>query len=358
MSKKYAVIMTGGVGSRFWPVSKQDFPKQFHDMLGTGRSLIQSTYDRLIKQVPVENILILTNEDYISLVQEQLPQVLKENIVGEPAMRNTAPCILLAALKVEKKDPNAVMVVAPSDSFIGQEDKFQEDLETAFRFCDEHRDALLTLGVQPTSPNTGYGYIEYVRSDQEVKKVKQFKEKPDLDTATAYLASGNYLWNAGMFVWSVNGVVSAFAKAEPSLLQLFKQGTSCFNTAQEQDWLNDNYSQAKDVSIDYAIMERSDQVYVLPTDFGWNDLGTWSTLYQQLEKDDRKNAVVGADLLSESASGNMILTSSGKKVIIEGLEDFIVVDQNDVLMILPKNRDQEIKQIRKQAVKKYGSDIA
>ena len=357
MNNKYAVIMAGGVGSRFWPVSRQSFPKQFHDMLGTGKSLLQTTFDRLKKQVPENQILILTNTDYITLVQEQLPSVLIENIVAEPAMRNTAPCILLAALKIKKKNPNATMIVAPSDSYIENGAQFQRDLTTAFQFCEEHPEVLMTMGVEPDSPNTGFGYIEYLKSDADVKKVKQFREKPDLETATKYVAEGNFLWNSGTFIWSVDAVVSAFAKAETELFQLFQNGMAFYNEPTEQKFLEENYAKAKDVSIDYAVMERSTDVYVLPVDFGWNDVGTWGSLYSRLDKNEQGDAVVNAQLTSRDAGNNMIRTAKGKKVIVQGLKDYIIVDEDDVLMIIPIAADQNIKEIRNNAIEKYGKSI-
>jgi mannose-1-phosphate guanylyltransferase len=357
MNNKYAVIMAGGVGSRFWPVSKQSFPKQFHDMLGLGSSLLQTTFDRLKKQVPEDQILILTNKDYIDLVQKQLPGILPENIVAEPAMRNTAPCILLAALKIKKKNPDAIMIVAPSDSFIENDQQFQEDLKTAFEFCEQHPEALMTMGIEPDEPNTGFGYIEFAASNNAVKKVKQFREKPDVETAQQYVDAGTFLWNSGTFIWSVDAVVSAFAKAESELYQLFLDGMSTYNELGEQAFLEENYPKAKDISIDYAVMERSNDVYTLPVDFGWNDVGTWGSLYGRLKKDEDQNAVVNADLTAQDSSGNMIRTGTGKKVIVHGLKDYIIVDEDDVLMIIPIAADQSIKEIRKNAMDKHGNSI-
>ncbi len=357
MSNKFAVIMAGGVGSRFWPVSKQSFPKQFHDMLGVGNSLLQNTFERLKEQVPADQILILTNTDYTDLVKEQLPDILSENIVAEPAMRNTAPCILLAALKIKKKNPDAIMIVAPSDSYIENNDQFQRDLTTAFTFCERNPKALMTMGVEPDNPNTGFGYIEYLAGDQQIKKVKQFKEKPDLATAITYVAAGNFLWNSGTFIWSVDAVLSAFAKAESQLFQLFNDGMQFYNESSEQAFLEENYPKAKNISIDYAVMERSDDVFVLPVDFGWNDVGTWGSLYERLEKNKDKTAVVNADVTAIDSTGNMIRTAANKKVIVQGLTDYIIVDQDDVLMIIPRTADQEIKDLRTNAMKKYGDSI-
>lgn len=358
MENNYAVIMAGGVGSRFWPMSKKTFPKQFHDMLGTGYSLLQQTFQRLQKQVPAKNILILTNEDYVSLVHQQLPEVSVDNIVAEPAMRNTAPCILLAALKIQKKNPDAVMIVAPSDHLIADEDAFSKAVETSFAFCQNNKQALMTLGIEPDSPNTGFGYTEYNQDDTgEIKTVERFLEKPDLDRAKQFVDAGNFLWNAGIFIWSVEAVVSAFAKAKPNLYNLFSNGRKHLNTSEESDFLQEHYPKAENISVDYAIMENSDQVYVLPVDFGWNDLGTWGSLHGRLPKDEGDNAVVNADLLSRKSSGHLVHLESKKKVIIGNIDDLIVVERDGVLMILPRSAEQEIKQVREEAMKKYGEHI-
>ncbi|QJP35806.1 mannose-1-phosphate guanylyltransferase [Nonlabens sp. Ci31] len=356
-NNKYAVIMAGGVGSRFWPVSKQAFPKQFHDMLGMGKSLLQMTFDRLQQQIPSQHILVLTNDAYVDLVKEQLPEMDFSNIVAEPAMRNTAPCILLAALKIQKMNPEASMIVAPSDHYIAEQDIFNEDLATAFDFCAAHPQALMTLGIQPTSPNTGYGYIEYNKEENQIKKVSQFREKPDLKTAQEFIAAGNFLWNAGIFIWNVAGVVSAFAKAQPQLISLFNNGLSVFNTDKETQWLEENYPNVENISVDYAIMEKSDAVFVLPARFSWNDLGTWGSLYDKLDKNEDANAVINASLTSIYSHGNMVRTAAGKKVILQGMEDYIIIDQDDVLMIIPKTAEQEIKEIRNAAMDKYGNEI-
>lgn len=356
-NNNYAVIMAGGVGSRFWPVSKQAFPKQFHDMLGMGKSLLQMTFDRLQKQIPSHQILVLTNDDYIDLVKEQLPEIATGNIVAEPAMRNTAPCILLAALKIQKLNPDACMIVAPSDHHIADEDMFNQDLTTAFQFCKDHPKALMTLGILPTSPNTGYGYIEYKKESNKIKKVSQFREKPDVETAQEFIAAGNFLWNAGIFIWNIAGVVSAFAKAQPQLTTLFQNGLPVFNTDHETEWLQENYTKAENISVDYAIMEKSDAVYVLPVQFSWNDLGTWGSLYDKLDKNEDENAVVNASLTAINSRGNMLRTPKGKKVILQGLDDYIIVDQDDVLLIIPRSAEQEIKEIRNSAIKTYGDAI-
>lgn len=341
----YAIIMAGGVGSRFWPVSTTDFPKQFHDMLGAGETLIQKTFSRLSKLVPPENILILTNERYNDLVLEQLPMVRPEQVLLEPAMRNTAPCILYASLKIQQQNPEAVMVVAPSDHWIEDEEAFARNLEQCFAFC-QGKNALMTMGIQPTFPNTGFGYIEYDQSDTDpIKKVKQFREKPDYETAKSFLEAGNFLWNGGIFIWSVKSITEAFAAFQPQMSALFMQGDGLYNTAGEKAFIAQNYAKAENVSIDYAIMENAKNVYVLPATFDWNDLGTWGSLHEKLNKDDRNNAVVNATVILENASNNIIRAEGKKLVIIDGLDDYIIVDKDNVLLIYPKEKEQEIKRI-------------
>lgn len=349
----YAILMAGGVGSRFWPVSTQAFPKQFHDMLGTGDTLLQKTFYRLAHLIPKENIFILTNELYNDLVFEQLPDVTQRQVVLEPAMRNTAPCILYAALKIQKENPDAVMIVAPSDHWIEDEAAFTENVQQAFDFCDKN-DALMTLGIQPTFPNTGYGYIEFDKtSENAIKPVNQFREKPDYNTAKSFIEQGNFLWNAGIFMWSAKSVIAAFQKNQPQLFELFKSGISVYNTDEESVFIAENYPKAENISVDYAIMENSENVFIIPATFDWNDLGTWGSLYEKLEKDESNNAVVNAQVLTVDASGNMISTGAGKKVVISDLSDYIIVDCKDVLMIVPKHKEQEIKQLQQKATNQF-----
>lgn len=346
----YAVIMAGGVGSRFWPVSTTEFPKQFHDMLGAGETLIQKTFSRLSKLIPLENILVLTNERYKGLVLEQLPLVQENQVLLEPAMRNTAPCILYASLKIQKQNPNALMVVAPSDHWIENEDAFAENLQQCFDFCSKEN-ALMTLGIQPTFPNTGFGYIEFDKTDiNPIKKVSQFREKPNYETAKSFLDSGNFLWNGGIFIWSVKAITAAFEGFQPQMNALFQKGVKDYNSSSEQGFIDANYALAEDVSIDYAIMEKANNVFVLPATFDWNDLGTWGSLHERLEKDDNNNSVVNAKTLLNNSSNNIISTAKNKLVIIDGLEDFIIVDKDNVLLIYPKSKEQEIKGIVKQLI--------
>jgi mannose-1-phosphate guanylyltransferase len=350
----YAILMAGGVGSRFWPVSTQSFPKQFHDMLGTGETLIQKTFNRLSNFIPKENIFILTNERYSDLVFEQLPEVTKRQVVLEPAMRNTAPCILYASLKIQKENPNAIMIVAPSDHWIEDEMAFAQNVQQAFDFCSQN-DALMTLGIQPTFPNTGYGYIEFdKKASDAIKTVNQFREKPDYETAKSFLAQGNFLWNAGIFMWSVSSVVKAFQNNQPELYQLFEKGIAVYNTDLEDDFITNNYGKAKNISVDYAIMEKSKNVFVLPATFDWNDLGTWGSLYDKIDDGNKGNAIVNARTLIKNASGNMIRSTKGKIVVIDGLNDFIIVDKEDVLLIFPKEKEQDIKELRQNVEDSFG----
>ncbi len=353
----YAILMAGGVGSRFWPVSTETFPKQFHDMLGTGDTLIQKTFQRLSQSIPKENIFILTNERYNDLVFQQLPEVTNRQVVLEPAMRNTAPCILYASLKIQKENPDAVMIVAPSDHWIEDEDAFTKNVQDAFNFC-ENNNALMTLGIQPTFPNTGYGYIEYnTQSTEKIKPVNQFREKPDYQTAKEFIAKGNFLWNAGIFMWSVKTVLETFKTNQPELFALFEKGIPVYNTDFEDDFIRDNYGKAENISVDYAIMEKSNNVYVLPATFDWNDLGTWGSLYDKLDKDDNNNAVVNARTLTEDASGNMIRTKDNKVVVVDGLKDYIIVDKDEVLLIYPKTKEQDIKKVLKNVKNNFGNHL-
>ncbi|MBU2903410.1 mannose-1-phosphate guanylyltransferase [Arenibacter algicola] len=354
----YAVLMAGGVGSRFWPISTTAYPKQFHDMLGTGDTLIQKTFKRLAKFVPVENILILTNERYNELVLEQLPKVKQEQVVLEPAMRNTAPCILYAALKIQKKNPDAVMIVAPSDHWIEDEEAFAKDVITCFDKC-EKENVLCTLGIKPTFPNTGFGYIEFEKKDVEpLKTVNQFREKPDYETAKDFIKQGNFLWNAGIFMWSVKTIVDAFKKYQPEQYNLFLSGLVYYNTDQERAFINENYPKAENVSIDYAILEPSSNIFVLPATFDWNDLGTWGSLYDKLDKDDNQNALVNCRVLAEDSQGNMIRSPKGKIIVIDGLKDYIVVDKEEVLLIYPKSKEQDIKKVLAKIKDKFGDQLA
>lgn len=351
--------MAGGVGSRFWPVSTTEYPKQFHDMLGAGVSLLQKTFGRLSRFIPAENILILTNERYTTLVMEQLPGIEASQVVAEPAMRNTAPCILYAALKIRKMNPEALIVVAPSDHWIEDEQAFENDVIHCFEKCSE-APVLCTLGIAPSFPNTGFGYIEFdaqEKSKPGVKKVQQFREKPDYATAKHFLNQGNFLWNAGIFMWSASAIIEAFKAYQPKEYALFEKGTAVYNTREEEGFIAENYPHAANISIDYAILERSDSVYVLPAGFDWNDLGTWGSLYDKLPKDASENAGAGSRVLTRDCEGLMVRLPAGKIGVLEGLKDYIVVDTDKALLVLPKEKEQEIKQWVSRVKDTFGPDF-
>lgn len=355
----YAVILAGGVGSRFWPVSTAAYPKQFHDFMGVGETLIQRTFSRLSKIVPVENILILTNSAYTNLVMEQLPGISRENILVEPAMRNTAPCILLAALKIQKWNSDAVMLVAPSDHWIENETAFAADVKHGFEAAEDGEN-LITLGVKPTFPNTGYGYIKWGGMDLDLKnlyKVERFTEKPNIEEARNYLRDGNYVWNAGIFIWGASSIINSFSSYCPEMYKLFEEGNDKLNEPEEKDFIEKIYPKAQDISIDYAILEKSDKVYVIPVSFDWDDLGTWGALYNKSEKDKEGNAVVNASLINLDSGRNMIHTHKSKIVVAGGLEDYIIVDDEDVLLIVPKEQEQDIKKIRAEVMQRFGNSL-
>jgi mannose-1-phosphate guanylyltransferase len=351
----YAVIMAGGVGSRFWPVSTEENPKQFHDMLGIGESLIQNTFSRLRKIIPKENILVATNTRYKELVLRHLPEISEKQLLLEPVMRNTAPCVLYSALKISNLDPKAVVIIAPSDHFIANTEEFVKNIKTAFDAC-EKEDILMTLGIKPSSPNTGYGYIKYIEGSEKIKKVKDFTEKPDLQTAEQFLLDGSYLWNAGIFVWGVRSILSSFKNNLGEMYRLLAKGEQDWNSDSEDSFIQLNYEKAENISIDYGIMESADNVYVLPVDFGWNDLGTWGSLFDKLTKDDYNNAIVNARSVFIDASNNMVRTQKNKKIIVKGLSDYIIVETDDKIMILPKSDEQEIKQISAEATRYFKND--
>lgn len=354
MKDNYAVIMAGGVGSRFWPVSRSSYPKQFHDMLGTGKSLLQQTFLRLSKIVPSDQILILTHLDYVDLVNQQLPEVKPDRIIAEPAMKNTAPCLLLSALKINKENPKAKMVVAPSDHWIEDEDAFAADVHKAFEACSEN-DLLMTLGISPTFPNTGYGYINYEKHDNTFpKKVISFTEKPDYITAKSFLKAGNYLWNAGIFIWKTAFIIDQFQCFLPEMFSVFEKSWSKLNTIEEQLFLNKNYPGLEEISIDYGILEKSKQVGVIEANFDWSDLGTWDSLHSHLPKDEDGNVSVNARSILEDTSNTILRTSKDKITYIKGLKDYIVVENEDSLVILPKKDAQDIKGIRNLVKDKFG----
>ncbi len=342
MSNQFGIIMAGGIGTRFWPESTPEMPKQFLDLTGTGKSFIQQTFDRLNKQIPTEQIYILTNERYRELIKKQIPQITDKQIIAEPVMRNTAPAILYAAKKIHQINNKAVMLVAPSDHYIANEDKFAQNVQTAF---DEvaQTDKLMTLGIIPNSPNTGYGYIQFENISNPIKKVLQFTEKPDLQTAQGFLNQGNYLWNAGIFVWSSASILQAFKKHLPEMYHLMSRNDDVYNTAIEKDFIKKNFPLLDNISIDYGILEKADNVFVLPAEFVWNDLGAWNAIYEQLKSNNAENVTVNTDLLADSSQGNLVKTNF-KKVVLKDLNDYAVIDTPEVLMIIPRKDDQKVKE--------------
>jgi len=340
----YVAIMAGGIGSRFWPMSRTDFPKQFLDILNVGKTLIQATYDRFAHFIPDENIYIVTSENYQTIVQQQLPALNPENILCEPSRKNTAPCIAFISYKLAQLNPEANLICAPADHLITDETTFQEICIAALNFTS-HIKALVTLGIKPTNPNTGYGYIQFepYAVSENVFKVKTFTEKPDRELAKTFVASGDFLWNAGIFVWQVRNIVKAFEKLLPEMHEVFDAEKAAFNTAKEKEAIEHIYPQCVNISIDYGIMEKADNVYVIPSSFGWSDLGTWASAYETLEKDYLENAVAGDNVMIIDANRNMVHADNKKLVLIQGLDDFVVVDTSDVLLICKKEKEQQIK---------------
>ncbi len=341
----YVAIMAGGIGSRFWPMSRTNYPKQFLDILNTGKTLIQSTYDRFASFIPEENIYVVTSNEYINIVKKQIPQIPLQNILGEPSRKNTAPCIAYISFKLLEKDPHASLIVAPSDHLILDTIAFKKVSLEALAFVNKHN-AFITLGIKPTYPNTGYGYIQYEQHavTDNVFKVKTFTEKPNLDLAKTFLASGEFLWNAGIFVWQVKNIISAFEKHMPEMYDVFAAEKLNFNTTEENKAIQRIYPQCTNISIDFGIMEKADNVYVIPSSFGWSDLGTWNSAYENLEKDYLGNAVAGENVIVFDAHRNMVHNNNDKLVVLQGLEDYIVVDTKDVLLICKKEKEQEIKE--------------
>jgi mannose-1-phosphate guanylyltransferase len=307
---RYCVIMAGGIGSRFWPMSRTAHPKQFMDILGTGQTLLQQTYTRFLRLCPKENIFVVTNDSYVDLVKEQIPGITDATILSEPMRKNTAPCVAYACYKIAELNPNAVTVIAPSDHLITKEDTFVKAIKSCFKKAMSE-DCLVTLGIRPSRPDTGYGYIQYVESevqesDARIKKVKTFTEKPDLEMAKFFLQSGDFLWNSGIFIWSIKSILKAFETHSPEMAALFKEGAGVYNTPQETAFIGDVYAHCKNISIDYAVMEKADNVYVRSSVIGWSDLGTWGSLYDHIPADDSKNAVVGKNVITYNSKNCIV----------------------------------------------------
>ncbi len=338
---RWCVIMCGGIGSRFWPYSTEEKPKQFIDFLGTGRSLLQMTFDRVKEVVPVGNIVIVSGERYRNLIKEQLPEVTVDNILLEPMRRNTAPCIAWASNYIYAKDPKALILVTPSDHVVMNQREFEKVVNRGFEFAREN-DSLLTIGIHPNRPETGYGYIHIgEKVGNEIYQVSKFTEKPDLETAKSFLASGDYLWNAGIFIWSAESIIGALEEFLPEEQEAFHNYYNHIGWQTEP--LSEIFGRCRSISIDYAVMEKADNVYVEKADMGWSDLGTWSALHSLKEKDAEGNSSINARILSREAGNNIVMTDCGKTVAISGLENYIVADSADALLICPMADEQQIK---------------
>jgi mannose-1-phosphate guanylyltransferase len=337
--------MAGGIGSRFWPVSRTGHPKQFIDILGSGKTLIQQTMDRFRKMVPLENIYVVTAKEYVDITKEQLPDLPQENIISEPYRKNTAPCIAYISFKLMQKDKEASLIVAPADHLILDIDKFLETCEEALSFANQ-LNALVTMGIKPTYPNTGYGYIQHEDKEttDSIYKVKTFTEKPNLELAKTFLASGDFLWNSGIFIWKLNCILEAFQKHLPEMYELFASEEDKLNTAEEAAAIETLYAQCTNISIDFGIMEKAKNVYVIPSSFGWSDLGTWNSAWENMEKDYWENAVAGNKVMMMDAHKCVVHAPNNKLVVLQGLDGFIVVDTKDVLLICEKDKEQSIKE--------------
>ncbi len=345
----YGVIMAGGIGARFWPMSRTSHPKQFIDILGTGKTLIQQTFDRLTRVCPPENILIVTNGIYKDLVLGQLPALSEDQVLCEPMRRNTAPCIAYANYKIHEKNPEASIVVAPSDHIILKEEEFVKTLNSALEAASKNN-WLLTLGITPSRPDTGYGYIQYTgdavyQEDEHIRKVKTFTEKPNLELAQTFLDSGDFLWNSGIFVWSLKSIMQSFRENLPEVDELFSKGVGIYNSPEEEKFINQTYPVCRNISIDYGVMEKATNVYVRISDFGWSDLGTWGSLHDTRNKDDKNNAISGRNVMIYDTEDCIIHMPQDKLVVVNGLKDFVVVEEEGTLLICKKSDEQQIRQI-------------
>lgn len=355
-SNTYVAIMAGGIGSRFWPASRVERPKQFMDIMGVGKSLIRLTFERFLKLTPAENIFIVTNAIYKDLCKEHIPELTDNQILCEPSRNNTAPCVAYTAFKLHALNPDANFIIAPSDHIVLKEDIFVSALEKALTFTAQE-DALCTLGIRPSRPDTGYGYINYEQQNTEpphendniggVHKVIQFTEKPNFETAKSFLASGDYLWNAGIFIWRTDRILDAFQKNAHEIYEILSQGNSVYNTDKEQDFINEYYPTTPKISVDYAIMEKANNIYTIPVDFGWSDLGTWASLHAESDHDAFGNVLQGDHIVINDVTNSLVRVPKNKLVVLRDIDNYIIVDEEDVLMIYPKSKEQEIKALTK-----------
>ena len=359
MNNQYCIIMAGGVGSRFWPVSRESHPKQFLDILGAGKSFLQQTVERFTQIIPKENILIVTGANYAALTQEQLPDFRPEQILCEPLRRNTAPCIAYAAYKILKRNPNATMVVTPADHHIANEADFLQVMQNGLRLAADN-EALITVGLKPARPETNYGYIQINTGEtlnmgaQKVYRVKTFTEKPNAELAKVFVESGEFLWNSGIFIWNVNAICRALATYLPDVASLFEKGATAYDTGEEAAFIARTYAHSPSISIDYGIMEKADNVYCFAANFGWSDLGTWLSLYVHKEKDRHGNVIDAPQNMLYNVSNSVVITSGRQKLIVlHGLKNYLVIDSDDVLLICP-NEDEPFKAIVKDVPVKKG----
>lgn len=348
MQNNFLVIMAGGVGSRFWPMSRTSNPKQFIDVLGVGKTLIQQTYDRFLAVCPKENIFIVTNDIYKDIVLQQLPDLQENQVLCEPSRRNTAPCVAYASYKIKTINPQANIIVAPSDHIILDTPAFVETIQVGLEMAKQN-DCLITLGIKPSRPDTGYGYIQYndteTLQNSRAKKVITFTEKPNLELAQKFVASGDFLWNSGIFIWSLSSILQAFQQHLPEINQVFKEGDPVYNTSMEASFINQVYATCRSISIDYGVMEKSQNVYTIPSDFGWSDLGTWGSLYDIRTKDEQGNSIVGAHVMTYNTENCIVHVSDDKLVVLDGMKDCIIVEANNVFMVCPLKNEQQIRQI-------------
>lgn len=354
MENRYCVIMCGGIGSRFWPFSKSSTPKQFIDFFGTGRSLLQMSYDRIADIIPVRNILAITNERYAPLVKEQLPDLADDQILLEPDRRNTAPCIAWAAYHIRAINPDAMMLVTPSDHLILKEDMFRKSVANGFEFLQKNLQSLLTMGIKPTRPETGYGYIQIEKDGEDIVKVKTFTEKPNLELAKVFMESGEFFWNSGIFLWSANTIIDAFHEHCPDIAMRFDKGLGKFGTKEERAFIEKEFSACPNISIDYAIMEKDRNVYVQCVDLGWSDLGSWGAYHEKSPKAEHRNVIHNCRTVLNNCENSIFASKSGKLVVASGLKDYIVADNDDILLICPLAEEQKIKQYVNEVKTNFG----
>ncbi|SER40036.1 mannose-1-phosphate guanylyltransferase [Neolewinella agarilytica] len=353
----YIAIMAGGVGSRFWPASREARPKQFLDITGDGRSLLRITFERFLRVTTADKIFIVTNGKYQQQVMEHIPELEDNQILCEPSRNNTAPCVAYTAFKLHQLDPEANIVIAPSDALIVNESLFADNINKALTYTAEN-DALLTLGIAPDRPHTGYGYIQFLgeESDNGVYPVKRFTEKPDMETAKSFITSGDYLWNAGIFIWRAKTILEAYEQFAPEIYALLSQGMSCYNTPEEQAFINEFYPQTPKISVDYAIMENARNIHTIPAQFGWSDLGAWGALYNESPKDSSGNVIAGERVITEDVHNSLIRAPKDKLIVVGGVDDLLIIDEGDVLVVYPRSREQEVKALRKRASDSYGEE--